>query len=142
MRAETARTIPVCRASSPSAKGSSTRTVRASPKADEDEPRPRVKLDAAVDEGKVHLSATATVTGDGDPTVEFYVDDRNEDVLEAGGTIPVSAIDEPIRVHAVAVDVRHSVKLHPHQASAGAARAREGWVVHPSMPPKERPLST
>ncbi|WP_408958537.1 alpha-amylase family glycosyl hydrolase [Natrinema sp. 74] len=83
-------------------------TVRAFPEADDDAPRPQVELDATVDEQTVHLSATATVVGDGDPGVEFYVDDRNEDVLE-DDTIPLDAIDEPIRVYAVAVDDRHSV---------------------------------
>ncbi|WP_254524184.1 alpha-amylase family glycosyl hydrolase [Natrinema caseinilyticum] len=96
-------------------------TVRAFPEADDDEPRPQVELDATVEEGTVHLSTTATVVGDGDPTVEFYVDDRNDVALEEAGTnetdgtsatdatIPVSAIDEPVRVYAVAVAERHSV---------------------------------
>jgi glycosidase len=84
-------------------------TVRAFPEADEDAPRPQVELDAAVEDGRVSLSATASVVGDGDPDIEFYVDDRKEDVLEADGTIPVTAIDEPTRVYAVAVDDRHSV---------------------------------
>ncbi|QLG48175.1 alpha-amylase family glycosyl hydrolase [Natrinema halophilum] len=84
-------------------------TVRAFPEVDETEPRPQVELDATVSKTKVHLSATATVVGDGDPAVEFYVDDRNADVLETDSTFPVSAIDEPVRVYAVAVDERHSV---------------------------------
>nr|WP_226006812.1 alpha-amylase family glycosyl hydrolase [Natrinema salinisoli] len=84
-------------------------TVRAFPEADEDAPRPQVELDATLEDDRIQLSATANVVGDGDPDIEFYVDDRNEDVLEADGTIPVSAIDEPTRVYAVAVDERHSV---------------------------------
>ncbi|MDF9746908.1 alpha-amylase family glycosyl hydrolase [Natrinema salsiterrestre] len=84
-------------------------TVRAFPEADDDAPRPQVELDATVEDGRVSLSATASVVGTGDPDIEFYVDDRHGDVLEADGTIPVSATDEPTRVYAVAVDERHSV---------------------------------
>ncbi|ADB61528.1 alpha amylase catalytic region [Haloterrigena turkmenica DSM 5511] len=84
-------------------------TVRVFPEADEDAPRPQVELDATVEGDRVRLSATASVVSDGDSSVEYYVDDRNGDVLESDGTIPIGAIDEPVRVYAVAVDERHSV---------------------------------
>ena len=84
-------------------------TVRAFPEADDDAPRPRIELDATVEDDRVRLSADASVVGDGHPSVEYYVDDRDEDVLEADGTIPIEAVDEPIRVYAVAVAERHSV---------------------------------
>ncbi|NUB92914.1 DUF3459 domain-containing protein [Haloterrigena sp. SYSU A121-1] len=112
-------------------------TVRAFPEADEGEPRPRVELDATVEDDRVRLSADASVVGDGDPSVEYYVDDRDADVLESDGTIPVDAIDDPVRVYAVAVDERHSVpdaiELVPADGAADEPSVR---VDHPFEPPE------
>ncbi|WP_226479541.1 alpha-amylase family glycosyl hydrolase [Natrinema amylolyticum] len=112
-------------------------TVRAFPEADEDAPRPQVELDATVADGRVRLSATASVVGDGEPTVEYYVDDRNADVLAPDGTIPVDAIDERVRVYAVAVDERHSVpdaiELVPTDDATDEPPVR---VEHPFEPPE------
>ncbi|PCR89264.1 alpha-amylase family glycosyl hydrolase [Natrinema ejinorense] len=110
--------------------------VRAFPEPDDDAPRPQVELDATVADGRVHLSATASVVGDGNPDIEFYVDDRNEDVLEADGTIPVSAIDEPTRVYAVAVDERHSVPDAVELVPDGEGTEATVSVVHPFEPPE------
>ncbi|MCL9813148.1 glucodextranase DOMON-like domain-containing protein [Natranaeroarchaeum aerophilus] len=89
-------------------------TVRVFPEEDEDDPRPRVDLDAEVVEGQVLLSANAMAPDrediiDEQVDVEFYVDDRDKDVLAGDGTVSASAITEPVRIHAVAVGDRHSV---------------------------------
>ncbi|QSG02086.1 alpha-amylase family glycosyl hydrolase [Natranaeroarchaeum sulfidigenes] len=89
-------------------------TVRVFPEEDEDDPRPRVDLDAEVVEGQVLLSANAMAPDredviDEQVDVEFYVDDRDKDVLAGNGTISASEITDPVRVHAVAVGDRHSV---------------------------------
>lgn len=83
-------------------------TVRAFPEEDEDAPRPRIELDAQVVNGQVLLSATATPVGDEDVDVEFYVDDRDEDVMSAEGALFASDLDRSVRVYGVAVGDRHS----------------------------------
>ncbi|WP_440764178.1 alpha-amylase family glycosyl hydrolase [Natronorubrum sp. DTA7] len=107
-------------------------SVRAFPEADDDAPRPRIELDAVLEDDRIVLSPTATCVGD-EPSVEFYVDDRDADVLEPDGTIPIDAVDEPVRIYAVAVAERHSVpdaiELVPDEET-GSVR-----VEHPFEPP-------
>ncbi|MFC4542648.1 alpha-amylase family glycosyl hydrolase [Halosolutus amylolyticus] len=90
-------------------------TVRVYPDDTEDDPRPRVDLDAEVVGGQVLLNATASeperedVIGS-DLDVEFVVDDRHRDRLGGlDGPISAADIDDRVRVHAVAVGTRHSV---------------------------------
>jgi len=90
-------------------------TVRAFPEENDDDPRPRVEIDAEAIGDRVVLTAAATTPPaddsiDPDVDVELYVDDRDRDALaDAGGPIVASEIDEPVRIHAVAAGRRHSV---------------------------------
>ena len=95
--------------------------------------RPRVTLDATVESGTVRFEADPR-TGpntEEDLDVEFFLDDRDREALRASelssgrcprdelegslevagttATCPLSAIDDEIRVHAVAVGARHSI---------------------------------
>jgi glycosidase len=78
--------------------------------------RPRVTLDATVESGTVRFEADPR-TGPNtveDLDVEFFLDDRDTlgGSLEVAGTTaicPLAAIDDRIRVHAVAVGARHSI---------------------------------
>ncbi|SNZ15029.1 Glycosidase [Natronoarchaeum philippinense] len=90
-------------------------TVRVFPPENEDDPRPRVELDADVVGEQVVLTATATTPPansqlDPDIDVELYVDDRDRDALtDAGSVLSAAEIDEPVRIHAVAAGRRYSV---------------------------------
>ena len=116
--------------------------------------KPRVRLDATVDDGQATVDATPIPgpTTDESPTdldVEFYVDDRDNEALRASkssseqrprdasepldvdgheATLTLSAIEDSIRVHAVAVGQRHSV------ADAVEITA-DGSVGYPNEPP-------
>ncbi|WP_019991944.1 alpha-amylase family glycosyl hydrolase [Natronorubrum tibetense] len=107
-------------------------TIRAFPEADDDAPRPRIELDAVIEDEQVVLSPIATCVG-GEPSVEYYVDDRDADLLESDGTISIDAVDEPVRIYGVAVAERHSVpdaiELVPDEET-GTVR-----VEHPFEPP-------
>ncbi|MCU4717816.1 alpha-amylase family glycosyl hydrolase [Halapricum hydrolyticum] len=125
-------------------------TVRAFPKEDEDDPQPRVTLSAELNEDgdQFIVEADARPSPDSDNAVEdldveFYVDDRDRDALDDPGllvpssvsgtshtaTVPVEAVTETVRIHAVAVDDRHSVadfvRLEP-----------DGSTAHPNDPPE------
>ncbi|GAA0668328.1 alpha-amylase family glycosyl hydrolase [Natronoarchaeum mannanilyticum] len=90
-------------------------TVHAFPEEDEDDPRPRVEIDAETVGDRVVLTAAATTPPADDSIdpavdVELYVDDRDKDVLaEASGAISASELDEPVRIYAVAAGRRYSV---------------------------------
>jgi glycosidase len=90
-------------------------TVQVFPEEDEDDPRPRVSLDAEVVGDHVILNATATPPPssdalDPDLDVELYVDDRDRDaLLGEDGVVRASRIEDPVRIHAVAAGRRHSV---------------------------------
>jgi len=83
--------------------------------------RPRISLDAAVEDGEVRFEATPQpgLTNEetvGELDVEFYVDDRDRasfegdlDVDGAVATCDLDAVGDRLRVHAVAVGERHSV---------------------------------
>ncbi|SNZ12752.1 Glycosidase [Natronoarchaeum philippinense] len=83
--------------------------------------RPRISLDAAVEDGEVRFEATPLPGPTNDETaadldVEFYVDDRDrasfEGDLAVDGTVAtcdLDAVGDQLRVHAVAVGKRHSV---------------------------------
>ncbi|WP_267643473.1 alpha-amylase MalA [Haloarchaeobius amylolyticus] len=85
------------------------------------EGRPRVRLDGAVDGDDLVFSATpkANPQSDADADsldVEFFVDDRDRDALDGDLTVsgreasvPASAVDDRLRVHAVAIGATHSV---------------------------------
>ncbi|MFW6265728.1 MAG: alpha-amylase family glycosyl hydrolase, partial [Halanaeroarchaeum sp.] len=101
--------------------------------------KPRISLDATVEDGQVAVEATpipgpTTNESPAGLDVEFYVDDRDtlEGELDVDGTVatgPVSAIDGSVRIHAVAVGHRHSV--------ADAVEITEdGEVEYPNEPPE------
>ncbi|MFC6730818.1 alpha-amylase, partial [Natronoarchaeum mannanilyticum] len=83
--------------------------------------RPRISLDAAVEDGEVRFEATPLpgLTNDesvDDLDVEFYVDDRDRSSFDGElaidgsvATCDLDAVGERLRVHAVAVGRRHSV---------------------------------
>jgi len=78
--------------------------------------RPRVRLDGRREGGDVVVPATADPAPDGsDPDVEFHLDGRDDlseaDVAIEGDElrVPVDALSELARVHAVAVAERHGI---------------------------------
>ncbi|CDK37977.1 alpha-amylase MalA [Halorubrum sp. AJ67] len=93
--------------------------TRAEPTEDEDG-RPRVRLDAEIEGDEAVIRATPTPHPDSsrdaaDLDVEFLLDDR-DDVTREDATVddrelrvPLAAIDERIRVHGVAVGASYSV---------------------------------
>ncbi|WP_256392141.1 alpha-amylase family glycosyl hydrolase [Natronoarchaeum rubrum] len=88
-------------------------TVRVFDRENANDARPRIDLDADVEGDRVMLSATTEIVEDADTSpddldVEFYVDDRDSLSLDEGPAVPAD-LDEPVRVHAVAVGERHSV---------------------------------
>jgi len=103
--------------------------------------KPRVTLDASVEDGVARIEAAAlpgptTDESTADLDVEFYVDDRDRGALAGDldvdgnvATVSLEAVDESIRVHAVAVGQRHSV------ADAVEIDA-EGAVSHRNDPPE------
>ncbi|MEF8825514.1 MAG: alpha-amylase family glycosyl hydrolase [Halapricum sp.] len=101
--------------------------------------RPRIELDASVNDGTVTFEATplsgpTTDETAGDLDVEFFLDDRDSldgglDVERTTATCDLVAIEEPIRVHAVAVGARHSI------ADVVAVSA-DGDVRYPNDPPE------
>jgi glycosidase len=101
--------------------------------------RPRITLDATVEDGTVTVTATPLSGPTTDETaadldVEFYVDDRDRpfEALAVDGrtaTAPLSAVDDQLRVHAVAVGKRHSV------ADAVTVEA-DGSVDYPNDAPE------
>ncbi|MFW6017548.1 MAG: alpha-amylase family glycosyl hydrolase [Halapricum sp.] len=100
--------------------------------------RPRIELDATVDDGSVTVEATplagpTTDETDGDLDVEFYLDDR--DRLDGSLTMDgrtarcdLGAIEDSIRVHAVAVGARHSI-------ADTVTISADGDVSFPNQPP-------
>lgn len=112
-------------------------TVRVFPEEDDDDPRPRVDLDAEVVEGQVLLSANAMAPDredvvEEDIDVEFYVDDRDRDVLAGDGAIAAGELSKPVRIHAVAVGDRHSVSDMIRLVPDG----EDVRVEHPYEPPE------
>ena len=103
--------------------------------------RPRISLDATVEDGHAAFEATpraspGTDERDEDLDVEFYVDDRDRPEFDADleidgttATCPTSALPEQLRVHAVAVGQRHSI------ADAVTVH-RDGTVERPNDPPE------
>ncbi len=79
--------------------------------------RPRIRLDADINGDTLVVEATATKPPDGeaDVSVVFYIDDRNvidETQLEVDSScarLPLSTIDESVRIHAVPVAERYGV---------------------------------
>jgi glycosidase len=102
--------------------------------------RPRLSLDATVDDGVVRFEATPLPGPTNDATaedldVEFYVDDRDRESFEgsldvdgAVATCALDAVGEQLRVHAVAVGARHSV-------AETAAVDADGTVDLPNVAP-------
>ncbi|GAA0662387.1 alpha-amylase family glycosyl hydrolase [Natronoarchaeum mannanilyticum] len=102
--------------------------------------RPRISLDAAVEDGEVRFEATPLpgLTNDesvDDLDVEFYVDDRDRSSFDGElaidgsvATCDLDAVGERLRVHAVAVGRRHSV------ADTAAVDA-DGAVEQPNEAP-------
>ncbi|MFC7114915.1 alpha-amylase family glycosyl hydrolase [Natronoarchaeum sp. GCM10025703] len=112
-------------------------TVRVFPEENEEDPRPRVDLDAQIVDGQVLLSANAMAPDREDVIeehvdVEFYVDDRDADVLSGDGAVSASEISERVRIHAVAVGDRHSVSDMLTLVPDGD----ELHVEHPYEPPE------
>jgi len=103
--------------------------------------KPRVTLDALVEDGTVRIEANplpGPTTGESaaDLDVEFYVDDRDRgalgrdlDVEGTVATMPLSTIEDSVRVHAVAVGSRHSV-------ADAVAIDGDGHVEHLNDPPE------
>ncbi|MFC7212396.1 alpha-amylase family glycosyl hydrolase [Natronoarchaeum sp. GCM10025321] len=109
--------------------------------------RPQVRLDAELDGNEAVITATARAPpsddyGDGDVTVEFYLDDRDDvdrESLSVEGheaRIPRSAIDGELRVHAIPVAERHGV------ADCVRIDTDEGSVARPNDPPEWARSST
>ncbi|MCU4716776.1 alpha-amylase family glycosyl hydrolase [Halapricum hydrolyticum] len=100
--------------------------------------RPRIELDATVEDGVVTVEATpyagpTTVETDGDLDVEFYLDDRDTlagSLATASRTArcDLAAIEDSIRVHAVAVGARHSI-------ADTVTVSADGNVSYPNEPP-------
>jgi len=94
---------------------------------DTDEGRPRVQLTGECNGDTVTLTASARSDPDrqrDDPRldVEFYVDDRDDapsglTTAEREATVPLTDLDTPVRIHAVAVGEQYSVadavRVHP-----------------------------
>jgi glycosidase len=101
--------------------------------------KPRVTLDATAEDGQAIVEATpipgpTTDESPADLDVEFYVDDGdsfegNLDVDGAVVTVSLSAIEDSVRLHAVAVGQRHSV------ADAVEITA-DGEIAYPNEPPE------
>ena len=99
--------------------------------------RPRIRLDSRVTDGTIVVEATPTPHPDSetdaeDLGVEFLLDDR-DDVSRAEATvddrelrIPLDAVEDRIRVHAVAVDTSYSV---PDAVSVGPAEGDADGTV-------------
>ncbi|QCC50471.1 alpha-amylase family glycosyl hydrolase [Halapricum salinum] len=113
-------------------------TVRAFPEESQDDPQPRVTLTAEQDSDQFVLEADAEPSPEGDNTVEdldveFYVDDRDtlDGSLSVDGhtaTVPVDAVSDTARIHAVAIGDRHSVADYVSLES-------DGSTAHPNDPP-------
>lgn len=78
--------------------------------------RPRIRLDGRRDGGELVVTATAKAAPEGgDPDVEFHLDDRDaltrDDVTVEGDElrVPVDALSDEARIHAVAVAERASI---------------------------------
>ncbi|WP_158853372.1 alpha-amylase family glycosyl hydrolase [Halorhabdus sp. CUG00001] len=102
--------------------------------------RPRISLDAVRDGDVFRIEADARPPADSSTEasaldVVFCLDDRadlEESVLEVDGQtakLPASAIDEPVGVHAVALDQRHSVRDTVVVGDGGDT------IAHPNEPP-------
>ncbi|MEF8881290.1 MAG: alpha-amylase family glycosyl hydrolase [Halapricum sp.] len=101
--------------------------------------KPRITLDAVEEGREVRIDATALPGPTTDETaadldVEFYVDDRDAlygdlDVDGDVATLPLSAVEDSVRVHAVAIGARHSVA---DAVEIGA----DGTVTHLNDPPE------
>ncbi|WP_363467634.1 alpha-amylase family glycosyl hydrolase [Halogeometricum borinquense] len=101
--------------------------------------RPRLRLDAVREGDELIVSADATAAPDGnDPTVEFYLDDRDEltieDVSRAGDELrlPVAAVSETTRIHAVPVAERHGLSDTLELSAEGT----DVTVSHPADAPE------
>jgi len=100
--------------------------------------RPRIELDATVESGTVAFEAVpragpTTDERSGDLDVEFFLDDRDtlEGSLAIDGTTArceLAAIEDSIRVHAVAVGARHSI-------ADTVTVSTDGDVSYPNEPP-------
>ncbi|WP_181684862.1 alpha-amylase family glycosyl hydrolase [Halorhabdus salina] len=102
--------------------------------------RPRISLDATRDGEVIRIDADGRPPADspaeaGDLDVTFCLDDRadlDESALEIDGQtarLPASAIDDPVHVHAVALDQRHSVRDTVVVGNGGDD------ISHPNEPP-------
>lgn len=100
--------------------------------------RPQITLEAEWNDETVRIEADVSPPADSDATaddldVEYVLDDRADldaDVLDVDGQtarLPASAIDGSVRVHAVAVGQRHSVR--------DTVTLGEGGVARPNDPP-------
>jgi len=105
--------------------------------------RPRVTLDATVSEGVVRFEAHPQTGPNTDETldVEFFVDDRDTldgrlEISDRTATCPLAAIDDSVRVHAVAVGARHSIADAVEVSNDGSVtRLYESpeWVADATM---------
>jgi len=108
--------------------------------------RPRITLDAAVADDTVTITATPQSGPTTDETaadldVEWYVDDRDRpcEALSVDGrtaTVPLSAVEDQLRVHAVAVGQRHSIADTVTVEADGTVtypNAVPEWVEHGTM---------
>jgi glycosidase len=103
--------------------------------------RPRVRLDATVEDGEVVVAAeTLAPPGDdltdGDVAVEFYLDDRDRAAVPDGLSVDgrearfdLGAVDGSVRVHAVPVGERHGV-------ADAVSVADDGSVTRLNEPPE------
>ncbi|ERH06928.1 MAG: glycosidase [Halonotius sp. J07HN4] len=107
--------------------------------------RPRCTLSATIDNGTDQVIVTAEAIaapdsehGDDEVDVEFVVDDRDSvptAAIETGNRtcrVPVDAVDDRLRVHAVAVGERHSVA---DTVDVGRTDAGDLAVGYPNSPP-------
>ncbi|WP_435101047.1 alpha-amylase family glycosyl hydrolase [Halarchaeum sp. P4] len=109
--------------------------------------RPRIRVDATVDGDTLVVEADARAAPNGaPPDVEFYVDDRDRadlaadlDIEDDTARVPLDALGDRLRVHAVPIAERYGVADHVDVRTDGervdVRRPNDGpdWAASPTI---------